>query len=193
MKLFDNASSLNNDKCQIINKEIQNNKLSNYYFDQSKIINNISDANNMLLDNKCINIKDGTGWLNSKGTNIDKDSFFRNRDGLTNKKEIHQLNSRPLKTTPYRINEKHKNIKLENGLRCKLYYKKNDCINLTDYDFTKNIFDPILIQNPEYNNDRPIDCVNWTRCGEPSREKLKDKEYLKKIGYSFNGKFWHKN
>lgn len=187
MKLFQNFSSIKSENCNLLNKEKDNKKLFHYQVNNSNNINNYRTSNNISLSYQCMNLKDGIGWIDKNGKNIDNDSFFRNRDGLTNKNEIQQLFTRQIKTLPYRKTNKTINIDLESNLiQDKLINKDNN--NLIDYDFTQNTFHPLLINN---NNNITENC-NWVRGGEPSRERLKDKNFLRKIGYKYNGKFWFK-
>lgn len=181
--MFNNFASIKSENCNLVNKE--NNKLLNYQINNSNIINNINKSNEFSLSHPYINLKDGMGWINKNGENIDKDSFFRNRDGLTNKNEIQQLNTERYKNVPYRKTDKLINIDLETNLRQDKFRKK-DLNQLKDHDFTQNTFHPML----QFHNT--TENSNWVRGGEPSRERLKDKDFLKKIGYKYNGKFWYK-
>ena len=127
--------------------------------------------------------KEGYGWISKNGCNIDKDSKFRNSRNLTNLNAIHQLNVRPHKTTPYLINC-NKNIKRESKL---LFSKSTNMrrANNTLSGITINRFIPQIpkikknIQNPK-NIVQEMNNKDWIRGGQPSRQYIKNKEYLKK-------------
>ena len=187
MKLFSIQSNINDDISNQNYKDNINNKAFNYY------LNNNTDTSNCAMDislnHPSVLIKDGKGWISKDGLNIDTDSFFRASDTLTNKNTIQQLNPRHILTNPYRITHEKKSLDIENTLRPQV--SKNKCKsnkNCID-NLCADTFHPGIIKN--YQN--PIICSKLNnRGGETTRELIKNPEYLKQKGYTYNGKFWHK-
>ena len=109
MKLFGIQSNIYDDSNNLDYKESINNKTSNYYL---KDLNKepTDCAKNISLNHPSFYIKDGSGWINKNGTNIDNDSFLRTSDTLTNKNNIQQLNPRHILTNPYKINSMSKDL-----------------------------------------------------------------------------------
>jgi hypothetical protein len=127
--------------------------------------------------------KDGCGWTSSNGCNIDNDSKLRNSRNLTNLKTINQLESLPHMTTP-NLTNCNKNIKKESKLLLgKNTYIKRPCNTLSG--ITVNRFIPQIpiikknIQNP-INLIQEVNNKNWIRGGQPSRQYIKNKDYLNK-------------
>ena len=140
--------------------------------------------------------RDGYGWTSTNGCNIDKDSKLRNARNLTNKREINQLFTRPYATVPY-MGRGEGDVCTESKLRSAEDTSINrPCNNLAGIYIDRYI--PQLpcirqeIQNPR--NIIPEDTdKTWVRGGQPSRQIIRNKNYLQKCGYNYNGKLWQKN
>ena len=138
--------------------------------------------------------RDGYGFTSMDGCNIDKDSDIKlNKDRLTNKNTINILNARSHSTTPY-MGRGRGNPELESeivqGMTTDDLYTNKFIENkdLSEYRFT-----PLLphlsknIQNPKNLIIEDADS-NFVRGGLSSRQLIRDKNYLKKCGYTLYGK-----
>ena len=120
---------------------------------------------------------------------------MRNGDRLTNKREINQLFTRPYATVPY-MGRGEGDVCTESKLRNAEDTSQNrPCNNLAGIYIDR--FVPQLpcvrqsVQNPK--NLIPEDTDRtWVRGGQPSRQIIRNKNYLKKCGFSYNGKLWQK-
>lgn len=166
------------------------------------IINNFHDCRclapnvkQLSLEQPNIIYKDGYGWTSIKGCNIDNDSRLRNARNLTNIKCKNQLFQRPYNTIPY-MGRGEGDICVENKLLPgEDTFQNRPCNNLAGINIDRfipqipcikeNIQNPINII-PEENN------LSWIRGGQPSRQVIRDKDYLKKCGLKYNGKYWGK-
>jgi hypothetical protein len=195
MNLFFNQTSIHQDYDYKKYKDCQNNKTSDYSLNNFKNYKNQNNSKNISLSQHLILPKDGLGWTNYNGNNIDIDSSIRNSNRLTNKNIINQLKPRTIITIPYMNSSKYLNTDIEQQLRPTLRkncQKKND--KLIDYDYTFNTFDPILKKNCkklDYIANENTSC-NWVRGGFNTRNIHNNPKYLEKNGYKYNGKFWHK-
>ena len=145
------------------------------------------------LQQPVVQYKDGYGWTSSEGCNIDNDSYLRNARNLTNYREINQLFRRSYNTVPY-MGKGHGDINKENSLRSSEdTYQNRPCNNLAGIHIDRNIPQiPCIkesIQNVIHIIPEENDC-NWVRGGQPSRQIIKNADYLKKCGYKYNGKLW---
>ena len=143
----------------------------------------IPDAMAMSLDNPSIYYRDGYGWVSVNGCIIDKDSQLRNSRNLTNLNAIHQLKERLHKTTPSLIN-KNKNISKETNL----IQSKNTSIRRPCNTLSGITIDRFIPQIPQLKKNiqnpmhliQEVNNTNWVRGGQPSRQYIKNKEYLNK-------------
>ena len=139
--------------------------------------------------------RDGIGWTSNDGCNIDNDSELRNARNLTNLKEVHQLFERPHLTTPFKGRGRG-NATIESDIRGgETTMQHRSCNSLSGVFIDRYV--PQLpcirnnIQNP--NNIIPENSdPSWLRGGQPSRQIIRNKDYLNKCGYSYNGKYWVK-
>lgn len=140
--------------------------------------------------------RDGYGWTSNNGCNIDNDSKLRNARNLTNQREINQLLTRPYATVPY-MGRGTGNVCDESNLRNgEDTFQNRPCNNLAGIYIDR--FVPQLscikdnIQNPVHIIPEDSDQT-WIRGGQPSRQIIRNKDYLNKCGYKFDGKVWTKN
>ena len=188
---------LNEDACykKVNYKTIQqpaNYQVSNYHECGCAAPN----AKDISLQNPVVQYRDGLGWTSMNGCNIDNDSKLRNARNLTNRRCINQLHERPYKTVPY-MGRGRGNICAETKLQPgEDTFQNKPCNNLAGVyidRFTPQI--PCIrdnVQNaihliPE-DNDK-----TWLRGGQPSRQVIRNRDYLNKCGFRYNGKYWKKN
>ena len=140
--------------------------------------------------------RDGYGWTSIKGCNIDKDSNLRNAKNLTNLRYINQLSERPYLTVPYMgrgVGNKNLETVLVPGEDT---FQSKPCNNLSGKDTTKFNMYPLIpcIKNTIQNKKHLIEEENgWIRSGAPSRQIIRNKEYLEKCGFVYDGKYWKKS
>ena len=139
--------------------------------------------------------RDGYGWTSIKGCNIDKDSRMRNARNLTNLSVINQLWERPYLTVPY-MGRGAGNSVIETRLTPgEDTFQNRPCNTLAGYDMTDFNMTPLVpclrdnIQKPEHIIE---ENQGWVRSGVPSRQMIRNKDYLEKCGYKYNGKYWVK-
>ena len=137
--------------------------------------------------------RDGHGWTSNDGCNVDSDSQLRNARNLTNLRVINQLFERPHATTPYQ-GRGEGNPTIESHLRGgETTVQQKSCNTLSGIYIDR--YTPQIqcirenVQNP--NNIIPENSdPAWLRGGQPSRQIIRNKDYLNKCGYSYNGKYW---
>ena len=62
--------------------------------------------------------------------------------------------------------------------------------DMTDYHMLPMI--DCLKQNVQNKNHIIEEELGWIRSGIPSRQVIRNKDYLEKCGYTYNGKYWNK-
>tara|TARA_Y100000590_G_scaffold458568_1_gene613548 strand:+ start:772 stop:1422 length:651 start_codon:yes stop_codon:yes gene_type:complete len=137
--------------------------------------------------------RDGYGWISVLGCNVDKDSSFRNAKNLTNLKYINQLTERPFLTVPY-MGRGCGNPNADFLLFGEDTYQGKST-NLGGQDRTSLNMIPMIpcLKKNIQNNKHLIEEENgWIRSGAPSRQIIRNKDYLRKCGYIYDGKFWRK-
>ena len=147
------------------------------------------------LQQPAVNYRDGLGWTSNEGCNIDNDSKLRNASNLTNPRLIQQLHERPYLTVPY-MGRGSGNICVESNLRSnEATFQNRPCNNLAGIYVDRFITQiPCIRENvqnakhiiPEDNNK------DWVREGQPSRQVIRNTDYLNKCGFQYNGKYWSK-
>ena len=154
------------------------------------------EARKMALTQPNVNFTDGYGYSAMNGCNIDVDSGLRNNpDVLTNKKCIQTLNERPYLTVPFMgrgtgdINSELDVLQGENT------FVRKGCNTLAGYDYSERHFVPMIkklektVQDTKHivNEDASAD---WVRGGIPSRQLVRNKEFLEKCGFKLKGHAW---
>lgn len=148
------------------------------------------------LQQPVTNYRDGYGWTSNKGCNVDNDSYLRNSRNLTNLREINQLNKRPFSTVPY-MGRGYGNACLESRLLPGEDTNQKKSTNSLSGVYIDR-YTPQLpcirdqIQNPQNIIPENSDPT-WLRGGQPSRQIIRNKDYLNKCGIKFNGKYWAKS
>jgi len=136
--------------------------------------------------------RDGYGWTSMEGCNVDNDSRLRNSHNLTNLRFKQQLFERPYMTTPF-MGRGINDVCAEDQLRGEDTFQNKPCNNLAGIYIDR--FVPQIecirqnIQNPVHIIPEDND-VNWVWGGVPSRQVIRNKDYLERCGYRYNGKYW---
>ena len=145
----------------------------------------LKDARNVQLSQPMVNFNGGKGWIGEKGCLVDKDSELReNKERLTNKRYIHQLVERPHLTTRNLI-KGYYDVDIESIIRPGIRtVDKKTCNNLSGI-FIGNQYEPLIPKVLEEVQDTkhiiPEDSMNvWVRGGLPTRQMVKNKDYLKR-------------
>ena len=174
------------------NQKFLINQYSRPIYDSCEV--SLEKANYQKLSERSTKNYHSCGFTSMDGCNIDKDSDIKlNKDRLTNKNTINILNARSHSTTPY-MGRGRGNPELESeivqGMTTDDLYTNKFIENkdLSEYRFT-----PLLphlsknIQNPKNLIIEDADS-NFVRGGLSSRQLIRDKNYLKKCGYTLYGK-----
>tara|TARA_B100000575_G_scaffold293962_1_gene307262 strand:- start:4684 stop:5310 length:627 start_codon:yes stop_codon:yes gene_type:complete len=151
---------------------------------------------NLSLQQPSTFYRDGFGWTSNDGCNIDNDSSIRNSHNLTNTREIHQLRERMFLTVPY-MGRGEGNSCIESVLRPgedTMQQKSTNSLSGAFIDrYTPQL--PCIrdnVQNPDNIIPENSDPA-WLRGGQPSRQIIRNKDYLQKCGFSYTGKYWAKS
>lgn len=143
----------------------------------------LEKARDVQLNQPTVNFKGGFGWMGENGCMIDKDSELR-KNNLTNLKYINQLdrviNAGFYGKGPY-------NVDAESDVRdSRVVQKDRACGPLSGASTLQYSLTPMIEKlSKEVQNTKhiiPEDSVNsWVRGGLPSRQIVRNKEYLKKL------------
>jgi hypothetical protein len=140
--------------------------------------------------------RDGYGWTSTKGCNVDNDSKLRNSRNLTNLSVINQLYQRPYLSVPF-MGRGAGNIVVESRMGPgEDTYQQRPCNTLAGYDMSNHHFTPMvkcLGDNIQNVNNIVAENNGWVNGGVPSRQMIRNKDYLEKCGYQYNGKMWTKS
>ena len=185
---------LKQDNCYLNKNENTIIKPGEYYTKNFKDCEcNAKITKNLSLEQPLTYYRDGFGWTSQNGCNIDKDSILRNSRNLTNYRDINQLQARPFLTVPY-MGRGIGNVCDESILRnSEDTFQNRPCNNLAGVHIDRNV--PQLpcikttIQNPIHIIPEDSDCT-WLRGGQPSRQIIRNSDYLEKCGFKYNGKLW---
>ncbi len=183
---------LNADKCYLDEKFKISSAPGDYnlfnYYDctcQAPAIKEISTKNVMVTFN------DGYGWSQCA---IDKDSEFRTDPGkMTQVRSKKPLLTRPYLTVPY-MGRGEGESDTESVLRIGEDTNEHRSGNTLSGIYIDR-FDPQLdhikenVQNPIHLIQQDND-INWIRGGQPSRQIIRNQDYLQKCGFQYNGKYW---
>ena len=194
---LNNRTRLGEERCYNTTRDLQNHSTSTYmvsnYKDCDCPAKNIRD---IAMSEPTITYRDGYGWSSTDGCNIDDDSKVRNAQNLTNMRYIQQLNTRPYNTVPY-MGRGTTNPVLENKMRTgEDTGQRKQCNTLSGIYIDR--FVPLVpclaenIQNPVHLVTE-IARPDWVWGGMPSRDLIRNSNYLSKCGYVKNSKGWFKN
>ena len=130
--------------------------------------------------------RDGYGWTSIEGCNVDKDSKLRNAKNLTNLRFINQLSERPYLTVPY-MGRGSGDAKVETQLLPAEDTSQSRPCNALAGVTIGNYFTPLVknlednVQNPKYLIQEDSD-KRWVRGGIPTRQIVKNIDYLERCG-----------
>lgn len=190
MRNFDMASRLEDDKCALVTRELQNRSMGDYFLYNSFLTaeckKDKTQFDTFVSENPNLRYKDGFGFLNS--CVVDTDSELRNGAKFTNEKEKSQLCTRWHQAVPsynkggliVNVDTRMKFAEDTSAIR--------DCHKVSEKDFNRFVpLTPCLagsIQNPK--NIVP----QFVRGGASSRNYVHDNQYLEKCGFTNNGQTW---
>lgn len=173
------------DDCALAANERQNTKIDNYYLYNprsdctQKEYMEVAACNNMVVNN---------GFGNSDACNIDMDSRLRNGGELTDKQTLNQK---------YRQCGANKGDceddvrSLENRMRRGNDFGLKRCDTLSEASTLELQMTP-MINCLKSNIQDPNHIVpTWTWGGEPTRDSLKQKEFLETQGFRFTNGVAH--
>ena len=191
---LNNLTRLRDDNCYNNTRDIQNMSAIDYLIKPFKDCACPSqNVQQIAINEPTITYRDGYGWTGPDGCNIDADSAVRNSQNLTNMRYIQQLYTRPYPTVPY-MGRGTVNAELENILITgEDTSQKKQCNTLSGINIDR--FVP-LVDCLQKNIQNPIHLVeevarkDWVRGGVPSRDIVRNTDYLMKCGYKYDGKQW---
>lgn len=191
---FDTENRLANDKCWIEGQNKQSRLIQEYWLYNPYKTNTLECADSeaklrhFMVENKK-HYREGYGVTNA--CNIDKDSEFRTSKRLTHGRGKTQLNTRIFQAVPDMSNGGFESLlesRLTQGIRTA---EKKSCEKTKGKGFdTMTPMIPCLrktVQNPDH-----IVPTQWIRGGEPTRDHVKQKDFMERNGYVFDEKVWSK-
>jgi len=154
------------------------------------------NTQNVSLEQPIIIHRDGHGWTSMYGCNVDNDSELRNARNLTNPRLIQQLYQRPYLTVPY-MGRGVGDVCQETYLRPgESTFQSKACNNLAGIHIEQQ-YTPLIpcvndnIQNPIHIIPEDNDPA-WLHGGQPSRQVIRNTEFLDRCGYKYDGRYWKK-
>jgi hypothetical protein len=183
---FDNSSRLGEDACYLNERTKQNTHYGNYnltnYFGE-----NCGNGRPMEIATSQPNIfiKDGYGPSGPGGCNVDKDSNLRIGSIQTNPKSRISLMTRPFTTVPYLgrgAARPMEEAQLQQGEFVTSRKSMNTTSEISYIDYKNYPLLPSLqqsITNPN-NLIEGVASEGWIRGGLPSRDLVKDQDYIQK-------------
>lgn len=189
-----NLSSLENDKCYIDTRTRQDDNFFKYnVFNYNDCGCGAKAVRDLSVKQPEVHYRDGYGWTSQDGCNIDNDSYMRNARNMTNPRLVQQLYERPYLSIPY-MGRGAGDVTLETVLLPgESTLQKRPSNNLSGVYIDQ--FVP-LVPFLEENIQNPIHLITedndakWIRGGQPSRQIIRNQDYLKKCGYQNTGKYW---
>lgn len=182
--VLNTLGSLKSDKASINYETNQSKGPGNYSIDNTFACDcGLEKARNLQLKQPNINFSGGFGWMGENGCLIDNDSELRGNN-LTNKKYINQLET--IQNSGFFGRGPHK-VDVESEIRDSLVVKdKRTCGPLSGVSTLDYTLTPMIerlkgeVQNPVH--IIPEDSMNsWVRGGLPSRQIVRNKEYMKRL------------
>jgi hypothetical protein len=165
------------------------------YFMRNFYSCNLNSIEDLAYSQQRVIYKNGYGSIGKNGDQVDKSSKMRHSN-LTNFKNINQLDGLPYTTSP-NLSKGKGDICVESFLKSSEdTFQQRPCNNLAGMNI--NRFVPMIdclkknIQDPKHIIPEMVDD-NWIRGGAHSRQIVRQKKYLEKCGYQYNGKYWIKS
>jgi hypothetical protein len=181
---LDNRMGL--DDCALAANEKQNKMIDDYYLYNARLDCNDKEYMNIAA---CNNMVPNNGFGYSDACNIDNDSRLRNGSELTDKK---YLNQKFRKCGANKFDNCDDDVKsIENRMRRGNDYGLKRCDTLSEASTLDLQFVPMVkclkdnIQNPNHI------VPTWIWGGEPTRDSLKQKEFLEDQGFRFTNGIAH--
>jgi len=177
-------ASLNSDQATINHEVNQSQGPGNYLVDNTFACDcGLEKARDVQLKQPNVNLTGGFGWMGENGCLIDNDSDLRSNN-LTNMKFINQLDSK--QNSGFFGRGPH-NVDVESEIRDSLIIKdKRTCgplsgVSTLDYTITPMI-DRLKKEVQNSKHIIPEDSMgSWVRGGLPSRQIVRNKEYMKRL------------
>ena len=177
-------ASLNSDSSTINHEVNQSQGPGNYLVDNTFSCEcGLEKARELQLKQPNVNLTCGFGWMGENGCLIDKDSDLRGNN-LTNMRFINQLDSK--QNAGFFGKGPHK-VDVESEIRDSLSVKdKRTCgplsgVSTLDYTITPMI-DRLKEEVQNSKHIIPEDSMtSWVRGGLPSRQIVRNKEYMKRL------------
>jgi len=177
-------ASLNSDEATINHEVNQSQGPGNYIVDNTFACDcGLEKAREVQLKQQNVNLSGGFGWMGENGCLIDNDSNLRGNN-LTNMKFINQLDSK--QNSGFFGRGPH-NVDVESEIRDSLVIKdKRTCgplsgVSTLDYTITPMI-DRLKQEVQNSKHIIPEDSMgSWVRGGLPSRQIVRNKEYMKRL------------
>ena len=188
MKYFEIENRLGTDECAL-NAEMEQNKRIEAYmmfnmYPGTECDSDVKKVNEFMTENH-MTIRDGYGFTNS--CRVDQDSEMRIDSNKINR-DKNQMFTRTFQAVP---DLSRGDVNVENESRIQQGEITFDDFQCQGKPF--DVFTPMLpclrenIQNPEHLVE------SWVRGGETTRDTLKQKDFLQKNGYHFDGESLKKN
>ena len=178
---LDNRMGL--DDCALAANEKQNNKI-----DQYQLYNPRADCNDKQFMDiaACNNMVPNNGYGNSDSCNIDTDSRLRNGAELTDKSTLNEQ----FRKCGANECEDEKNM-TENRMRRGNDFGLKRCDTVSEASTLDLQFTPMVpcLKNNIQNANHIV--PTWTWGGEPTRDSLKQKEFLQDQGFRFTNGVAH--
>ena len=177
-------ASLNSDQATINHEVNQSQGPGNYLVDNTFACDcGLEKARDLQLKQPNVNLTGGFGWMGENGCLIDNDSDLRSNN-LTNMKFINQLDSK--QNSGFFGRGPH-NVDVESEIRDSLIIKdKRTCGPLSGVSTLDFTITPMIDRlKEEVQNSKhiiPEDSMSaWVRGGLPSRQIVRNKEYMKRL------------
>ena len=186
---FDLTSNLGCDKCNLDEKLRQNQSIHDYNtFNYMKDNCDDEKTREFLFENPNLQMKYGFGYADK--CTVDVDSQLRNNSELTQTKCRNQYFTRQFQAVP----DLSRGVLAPNTESRLLHGEdtgqKRSCNVLSGVYVDR--FTP-LVQCLKENIQNPKNIIpDWTWGGAHSRYDVRDKDYLERCGYKFDGKNWNK-
>lgn len=188
-RAFDAENRLASDDCALLNRELQNRSINDYFlynmYPTSKCEDN-SSLNEFMANNPNLRYKEGFGVLNA--CTVDADTELRNNARMTNFREKEQLCTRWEQAAP-NLGRGGLIPNIESRLRlAAITTDQKDCDILQEKTFDR--FIPMVgcladaYQNPEHI------ILPFQRGGASTRDYVRQDEYLEKCGFVNDGRTW---
>lgn len=190
MKYFENDHRVGTDTCAIESVNEQNKRMEDYMLfnlyrgNQLECAAEVDKIKEFMSENH-MTIRDGYGFTNA--CQVDKDSSIR-IDATKLKRGKNQMFTRTFQAVP-NLSKGDVNVESESRIQQgELTFDDFQCTGKSFDVFTPMI--PCLKENIQNPNNL---IESWTRGGDTTRDTLKQKEFLEKNGYHFDGISLQKN